>query len=428
MYRKLGDKVGIKVIKGFKDILPPETKRWRMLEECARELLEGFGYSEIRVPILEKAELFSRSIGEETDIVGKEMYSFEDRSGDIVTMRPEATASIVRAYIEHKMYAADPIAKLYSIGPMFRHERPAKGRFRQFHQINVEIFGISHPMIDAEVMAMLMHYLSLVGVTGYTLQINSLGCPRCRLPYKEKLQVFLSGHLTRLCEDCRRRTEQNPLRTFDCKVQGCQDIMSKAPLVSDDLCSECATHFAAVKNYLEDLEVAYEPNPRMVRGLDYYTKTAFEVVSGGLGAQNAVAAGGRYDQLVAELGGPDIPGIGFAIGMERLLLLVPDEPLPDGPLLFIAALGDGPQRDVFSLSYKLNRAGVRTMIDYGGRSLKAQMRRADKFGARSVLIIGEEEQRTGKAILRDMEAGKQEEIPLTSIFEEMVNRLGGESP
>jgi histidyl-tRNA synthetase len=420
--------VGIKVIKGFKDILPPETKRWRMLEERARELLEGFGCSEIRVPILEKAELFSRSIGEETDIVGKEMYSFEDRSGDVVTMRPEATASIVRAYIEHKMYAADPIAKLYSIGPMFRHERPAKGRFRQFHQINVEVFGISHPMIDAEVMAILMHYLSLVGFTGYTLQINSLGCPRCRLPYKKKLQVFLSGHLPQLCEDCRRRTEQNPLRTFDCKVQGCQDIMSEAPLVSDFLCTECTEHFAAVRNYLDDLEIAYELNPRMVRGLDYYTKTAFEVVAGGLGAQNAVAAGGRYDHLVAELGGPDIPGIGFAIGMERLLLIVPDEPLSGSPLLFIAALGEGPQRNVFRLSYKLNRAGVRTMIDYEGRSLKAQMRRADKFGARSVLIIGEEEQRTGKAILRDMHEGKQEEIPLLSIFEELIRRMGEGSP
>jgi histidyl-tRNA synthetase len=420
--------VEVKAIKGFKDILPPETKRWRMLEESAQEVLEDFGFSEIRIPILEKAELFSRSIGEETDIVGKEMYSFEDRSGDVVTMRPEATASIVRAYIEHKMYAADPIAKLYSIGPMFRHERPAKGRYRQFHQINVEVFGISHPMIDAEVMAILMYYLSVVGVTGCTLQINSLGCPRCRLPYKETLVAFLSEHLSQLCGDCRRRTEQNPLRAFDCKVQGCQDIMSEAPVVSDYLCAACADHFAAVRGYLEDLKIAYEPNPRMVRGLDYYTKTAFEVVVGGLEAQNAVAAGGRYDHLVAELGGPDIPGIGFAIGMERLLLILPDEPLARGPLLFIAALGEGPQREAFGLSYQLNRAGARTIIGYEGRSLKAQMRRADKFDARYVLIIGEDEQRTGQAILRDMHEGKQEEIPIPSIFEEMVRRMGGGSP
>ena len=414
----------VKVVKGFKDILPPETKKWRMLEESARQILEGFGFSEIRVPILEKAELFSRSIGEETDIVGKEMYSFEDRSGDVVTMRPEATASVVRAYIEHKMYAADPIAKLYSIGPMFRHERPQKGRLRQFHQINVEVFGVSHPMIDAEVMAILMHYLSIVGVTRCTLQINALGCPRCRLPYKEKLHAFLSDHLPRLCGDCRRRMEQNPLRTFDCKVPGCQDIMSEAPIMSDYLCTECAEHFAAVRSYLEALEIAYEPNPRMVRGLDYYTKTAFEVVAGGLGAQNAVAAGGRYDHLVAELGGADIPGIGFAIGMERLLLILPDEPLTPDPSLFIAALGKELQLEAFRLSYQLNRAGVRTMIDYEGRSLKAQMRRADKFGARYVLIIGEDEQRAGQAILRDMAESKQDEIPLPSIFEEIVRRVG----
>jgi histidyl-tRNA synthetase len=420
--------VKIRVIKGFKDILPPETRQWIMLEESAREVLEAFGFSEIRVPILEKTELFSRSIGEVTDIVEKEMYTFEDRSGDSITIRPEATASIARAYIEHKMYAADPIAKLYSIGPMFRHERPQKGRHRQFHQINVEVFGISHPMIDAEVMAIAMYYLSIVEGKGCTLQINSLGCPRCRLPYKETLRVFLRDHLSHLCRDCRRRMEQNPLRAFDCKVQGCQEVMKEAPRVGDYLCPECTEHFAGVRSYLEILGVPYEINPRMVRGLDYYTKTAFEVVAGGLGAQNAVAAGGRYDHLVAELGGPDIPGIGFAIGMERLLLILPNEPRSLGPSLFIAALGEGPQGEAFSLSYKLNQAGVRTMIDYEGRSLKAQMRRADKFAARYVLIIGEDEQRTGQAILRDMQEGKQEEIPLPSIFEEMVRRVGGESP
>ncbi len=418
----------IKAVRGFSDILPPETRRWRMLEERAREVLEGFGFSEIRVPILEKADLFSRSIGEETDIVEKEMYTFEDRGGDRVTMRPEATASVVRAYIEHKMYAADPMAKLYSIGPMFRHERPQKGRYRQFHQINVEVFGIPHPAIDAEVMAIVMYYLSIVGVKRCVLQINSLGCPRCRLPYKEKLQTFLNDHLHHLCQDCRRRTEQNPLRAFDCKVEGCREVMSEAPLISTYLCPECTEHFTAVRSHLEILEVSFEVNPRMVRGLDYYTRTAFEVVAEGLGAQNAVAAGGRYDYLVAALGGPDIPGIGFAVGMERLLLILPEEPLPSGPSLFIAALGVDPQRDAFSLSYKLNRAGVRTMIDYEGRTLKAQMRRADKFSARHVLIIGEDERRSGKAILRDMKEGKQEEIPLPSIFEEIVRRVKGGSP
>ncbi|MBW2038231.1 MAG: histidine--tRNA ligase [Deltaproteobacteria bacterium] len=414
----------LKAIKGFSDILPPETGRWRVLEERAREVLEGFGFSEIRVPVLEVTELFSRSIGEETDIVEKEMYTFTDRSGDLITLRPEATASMARAYIEHKMYAFDPMAKLYSIGPMFRHEKPQMGRYRQFHQINVEVFGISHPMIDAEVMAILMHYLSILGVKGCELQITSLGCPRCRLPYKEDLRAFLRDHLSQLCSDCQRRMEINPLRSFDCKVQGCQEVMSEAPLVGSYLCQECAEHFAGVKTYMEALDVPYRVNPRMVRGLDYYTKTAFEVVAEGLGAQNAVAGGGRYDHLIEELGGPNIPGIGFSIGMERLLLILPEKPSPYGPPLFIAALGEGAQREAFSLSYRLNLAGVRAMIDYEGRSLKAQMRRANKFGACYVLIIGEDELRRGKAILRDMKESSQQEIPLPSVFEEVISRVG----
>jgi histidyl-tRNA synthetase len=418
----------IKAIRGFSDILPPAIWRWRSLEERAREVLEAFGFSEIRVPILERAELFSRGIGEETDIVEKEMYAFADRSGDLLTMRPEATASVVRAYIEHKLYATDPVARLYSIGPMFRHERPQKGRLRQFHQINAEVFGIPHPTIDAEVMAIVMYYLSLVGATRCALQINSLGCPRCRLPYKEKLQTFLNDHRSQLCGDCRRRMERNPLRAFDCKVEGCQKIMFDAPLISDYLCPACAGHLAAVRNYLETLEIAYEVNPRMVRGLDYYTKTAFEVVAEGLGAQNTVAAGGRYDCLVEALGGPDIPGIGFAIGMERLLLIVPEEHHAPTPSVFIAALGNEPQQVAFSLSYKLNRGGVRTMIDYEGRSLKAQMRRADKFGARYVLILGEDELRSGTATLRDMADGRQEELPLSSIFEQLIKRVTEKTP
>jgi histidyl-tRNA synthetase len=415
--------VQLKAIRGFSDILPPETIRWKSLEDRAREILEGFGFSEMRIPILEQAELFSRGIGEGTDIVEKEMYTFTDRGGDLVTMRPEATASIVRAYLEHKMYATEPFAKLYSIGPMFRHERPQKGRLRQFHQINAEVFGIAHPAVDAEVMAVVMYYLGSVGAAHCVLQINSLGCPRCRLPFKEKLRVFLKDHLPQLCEDCRRRMDQNPLRSFDCKVKGCREVMAKAPLISDNLCPECAGHFSAVCDYLDLLEIVYEVNPRMVRGLDYYTKTTFEVIADGLGAQNTVAAGGRYDGLVTVLGGPDIPGIGFAIGMERLLLIVPDENLFAGPSLFIAALGEGPRREAFRISYTLNRAAVRTMMDYEERSLKAQMRRADKNGARYVLILGEDEQRAGKAILRDMAEGKQEEIPLPSIGEYLVEKI-----
>lgn len=417
----------LKAMKGFSDILPPETGRWRVLEERAREVLEGFGFSEIRVPVLERTELFSRSIGEETDIVEKEMYTFTDRSGELITLRPEATASVARAYIEHKMYAFDPMAKLYAIGPMFRHEKPQMGRYRQFHQIDVEVFGISHPMIDAEVMAILMYYLSIVGAKGCALQINSLGCPRCRLPYKEDLQAFLRGHFSQLCPDCQRRMEKNPLRGFDCKVQGCQEVMSKAPLVEGYLCQDCAEHFARVRAFLETIEVPYSVNPRMVRGLDYYTKTTFEVVAEGLGAQDAVAAGGRYDHLIEDLGGGNIPGTGFAIGMERLLLTLPEAPPSRGPSLFIAALGEEAQREAFNLSYRLNLAGVTTMVDYEGRSLKAQMRRANKFGALYALIIGEDELRKGKVILRDMKERRQQEIPLPSVFEEVISWVGGGS-
>ena len=418
----------IKAIRGFSDILPAETTRWRILEERARTVLEGFGFSEIRIPILEKAELFSRGIGEGTDIVEKEMYTFADRSGDLLTMRPEATASVVRAYLEHKLYATDPVARLYSIGPMFRHERPQKGRLRQFHQINAEVFGISQPALDAEIMAIVMHYLSSVGTQRCTLQINSLGCPRCRLPFKETLRTFLNEHLPQLCGDCRRRMEQNPLRAFDCKVQGCRETMATAPLISDELCAECAGHFSAVRDYLDLLKIAYEVNPRMVRGLDYYTRTAFEVVAEGLGAQNTVAAGGRYDGLVHALGGPDIPGIGFAIGMERLLLIVPEERRRATASMFIAALGNEPQQEAFRLSYQLNRAGVQAMMDYEGRSLKAQMRRADKFGARYVLILGEDELRSGTATLRDMADGRQEEVPLSSIFEQLIKQVTEKTP
>lgn len=418
----------LKVIRGFSDVLPPEIGRWRILEGRAREVLEGFGFSEIRVPIVERAELFSRGIGEETDIVEKEMYTFADRSGDLITLRPEVTASLARAYIEHKMYTLDPMAKLYAIGPMFRHERPQKGRLRQFHQIDVEVFGISYPMVDAEVMAILMHYLSVLKIEDCTLQINSLGCPRCRLPYKRDLQTFLRDHLPQLCPDCQRRAERNPLRTFDCKVQGCQEVVATAPLVGDYLCQECAEHFTSVKTYLEIIGVPYEVNPRMVRGLDYYTKTTFEVVAKGMGAQNAVAAGGRYDHLIEELGGPDIPGIGFAIGMERLLLILPAESPPSSPPLFLSALGEEARREAFRLSYRLNLAGVNTMVDYEGRSLKAQMRRANKFGARYVLILGEDELRRGKVIIRDMEEKSQHEVPLTTVVEQVLSLVGGKSP
>lgn len=417
--------MAIKALRGFVDVLPQATCRWRVLESSAHQILNTFGFSEIRLPLLERAELFARSIGEETDIVEKEMYTFADRSGDLVTLRPEATASIARAYIEHKLYASDPIAKLYTIGPMFRHERPQKGRLRQFHQINAEVFGISHPSIDAELMAIVIYYLDRVGAVDYRLEVNSLGCPDCRPPYRERLLNYLKRHISSLCPDCRRRLEKNPLRAFDCKISTCQEVMASAPLVSDSLCPACTEHFSAVRGYLEILGVPYEVNKRMVRGLDYYTKTAFEVVAVGLGAQNAVAAGGRYDQLVAELGGPDVPGIGFAIGVERLLLITPETAAPSGVQIFIAPLGEEARREAIRISHQLNREGVKTMIDYEGRSLKAQLRRANKYGARYVLIIGEDELKQGTVTWRDMSLQSQQPIPFPSLLSECLKRAKG---
>jgi len=413
----------IKAVRGFNDILPEETPRWRQVEEEARKVLEGFGFREIRVPVLERTELFARGIGQSTDIVEKEMYTFSDKGGESVTLRPEATASIVRAYIEHKLYAWDPEARLYFIGPMFRYERPQKGRLRQFHQINAEVFGIAHPMVDAEVIGVLIHLLRSLGLEGYRLEINSLGCPRCRPPFRERLRTYLEEHLGELCPDCRRRAERNPLRIFDCKVEGCQKVIREAPLLEGFLCEECRAHFGEVRNYLEDLGIPYEVNPRMVRGLDYYTRTAFEVVAEGLGAQNAVAAGGRYDDLVASLGGPSIPGIGFAVGMERLLLLLPPHPPLPRAKLFIAALGPEAQRIAFRWGFDLNREGIITMLDYRGGSLKSQMRRADKFSVPYVAILGEEEIKRGKVILRDMRKKVQKELPFSSFIEAIKGEL-----
>jgi histidyl-tRNA synthetase len=414
----------IKAIRGFKDILPREIEKWQFIEKTAREVYESFGFSEIKIPILERTELFSRSIGEATDIVEKEMYTFKDRSGDSLTLRPEATASMARAYLEHHLYAQDPVAKLYFIGPMFRHERPQRGRYRQFYQIDVEIFGVAHPMADAEVMVMLMEFFKRIGLDNVKLQINTLGCEDCRPRYREKLTRFLTKNVSQLCPDCKRRLETNPLRILDCKVETCQEVIAGAPLVIDFICEGCADHFEKVRGYLEILSTPFALNPRMVRGLDYYTRTVFEAVDEKLGEQKAVTAGGRYDHLMRDIGGPDIPGIGFAMGIERIVLLTrgKKEPTPF-PELFIAALGDRAQLKAFELANQLHLKGIKAEIDYEGRSLKAQMRRANKLGARYVLMIGGNELETGRAVLRDMERKVQEEIRLDDAVEEIKGRV-----
>lgn len=414
----------IKAIRGFNDILPDEIGKWQFVEKTVREVFEGFGFDEIRIPILEKTELFTRGIGEATDIVEKEMYTFTDKGGGSLTLRPEATASMARAYLEHKLYTFDPVAKLYCIGPMFRYERPQKGRYRQFYQIDAEVFGVGNPIVDAEVILMLIHFLRQVGLEKLELQINSLGCRDCRPRYREELKAFLSNKSFQLCEDCRRRLQTNPLRIFDCKVQTCQEAIVDAPKVSDFICEECNQHFNQVKAYLSLAGLEYVLNPRMVRGLDYYTRTAFEVVSYDLGAQNAVTGGGRYDNLFHEIGGLDIPGIGFAIGMERLISLLPKDKGLKRPLnLFIAVQGKDSKQDAFRIAHQLHLERIRTEFDYEEKSLKSQMRRADKLGAQYVLILGEEELKKGRAALRNMANQSQEEIPLEDLVHILKEKI-----
>jgi histidyl-tRNA synthetase len=363
---------------------------------------------------MEKTELFARSIGDATDIVEKEMYSFVDKGDNRVTLRPEGTAGVMRAFIEHKLHVLDPVAKLYYMGPMFRYERPQKGRYRQFHQIGAEVTGVTNPRIDAQVLVMLCHFFAELGLTEPTLQINSLGCPECRPAYRTALKEFLRDRLERLCDDCRRRIGTNPLRVLDCKAAGCGEATVDAPSVLDHLCPGCDDHFAAVRRHLEVTETPYAVNSRMVRGLDYYTRTTFELVTGLLGSQSAVAAGGRYDGLIEELGGPRLPGIGFALGVERVALLLAGEGLGRRPDLFIAAHGEAAGDEAFRLMTLLQRQGFRVEIDYEGKSLKSQMRRADKFRARFTLIIGEDELVNGSGMLKAMDTGLQEETRLAA--------------
>jgi len=415
--------VALTGIKGFNDILPGEVRKWQHVEKTARRVFETYGFSEIRVPVLEKTELFSRSIGDATDIVEKEMYSFTDKGGNAITLRPEGTAGVIRAFIEHKLHTADSVAKLYYMGQMFRYERPQKGRYRQFHQIGVEVAGVSDPKIDAQVLTMLCHFFAELGLIEPRLQINSLGCHDCRPEYRRKLREFLCERLESLCDDCKRRYDTNPLRALDCKAVGCREATVGAPSVLDHLCAGCEDHFSRTKRYLDAAGTAYDINPRMVRGLDYYTRTTFELVTGLLGSQSAVAAGGRYDRLIEELGGPALPGIGFALGVERVVLLLDGEGFETRPDLFIAYHGEAAGDAAFLLMSRLQHRGISVELDYEGKSMKSQMRRADKFRARYTLIIGEDELAKGRAALKEMDRGVQEEVVLDA--DAIMGRLNG---
>ncbi len=403
-------------IKGMNDILPQEIAAWQFLEQQARQIFRTYGYKEIRVPVVEKTELFCRSIGETTDIVEKEMYTFEDKGNNSITLRPEGTAPVMRSFIQHKLYNEANSSKLYYMGPMFRYERPQKGRYRQFHQIGAEAIGEDDPRIDAQVLAMLSHFFEAVGITNVTLQINSLGCTACRPGYRTALIEFLTQRLDSLCDDCKRRYTSNPLRVLDCKAAGCKEATLQAPSVLEHLCQECDQHFSTLQHHLHALKVEFEINSRMVRGLDYYTKTTFEMITTALGSQNAVAAGGRYDGLIKDLGGPELPGIGFAMGVERLALLLDQDKLQtDVPQLFIAALGERAQNESFILLNHLQRQNVYAHMDFSGKSLKAQMRLANKLGSIFTLVLGDNELDTGTAKLKRMADGTEQEIKLDTL-------------
>ncbi len=412
----------IQLIRGFKDILPGETELWQHIERSAIALFEDFGYREIRIPIMEKTELFARSIGEDTDIVEKEMYTFADRKGDQLTLRPEATASICRSYIQHKMYAQDAVRKFYTIGPMFRRERPQKGRYRQFYQIDAEIFGVSAPYADVELIFLLHTLLDRLNVTDTTAHVNSLGCPVCRPRFKDALATLLADAAALLCSDCIRRKDRNPLRVLDCKVPGCREALAGAPSILDYLCDHCRNHFSSVTDMLAQLGVPFTVDPQLVRGLDYYTRTAFEIQTGALGAQSAVAGGGRYDGLVKVLGGPQIPAIGFAIGFDRLAEIVSlvTPAAVRTPDLFIAALGEPARKLAFEWSTALGLKGIEASMEYEDKSLKAQMKQANRLGADRVLIVGESELAAEVVVLRNMAAKTQREISLSAIVDTLI--------
>ena len=414
--------MSIKALKGFKDILPDEVGLWQFIEKTARDIFQRYGFEEIKVPILEKTELFVRTIGESTDIVEKEMYTFVDRNGASITMRPEGTAPVIRSYIENGLYVRGSVQRLYTVGPMFRHERPQKGRLRQFHQMSVEVLGSNSTRIDTEVMAMAWHILQEIGLPA-SLEINSLGCPECRPSFKEAMQGFLQKRSKHLCEDCQRRSSTNPLRVLDCKSEHCQAQYVSAPSILEHLCGACSQHFREVRQNLSLLGVPFAVNAKMVRGLDYYTRTTFELITTELGAQGAIGAGGRYDGLVRQLGGPEVPGIGFAMGMERLVMLLSqkqNERLETLPLLdlFLVTLGEAASEKGFILLQMLRSQGLRVMMDHEGRSMKNQLKQADKQNARFTLILGDNELANCEVLLKDMHSGEQQLVELTPVFED----------
>lgn len=412
--------------RGTYDILPNETPLWQFIEDTCRSLFQIFNYREIRTPIFEATELFTRSIGDTTDIVKKEMYTFTDRKGRSLTLRPEETAPVVRACLENNLILPDQLIKLYYLGPMFRYERPQAGRQRQFYQAGVEAFGSADPMLDAEIILLSVKLFEKLGLKDLEVDINSVGCKACQPKFKEAVRDYFKNNIKHMCDNCKERLESNPLRILDCKEPPCQKYIEKAPAAIDFLDSDCKRHFEGVVGWLDSLGVKYRVNDRLVRGLDYYTRTAFEVVSKQLGAQNAICGGGRYDDLVQELGGKPTPAMGFAVGLERVVEVmreskVESRKLKIGPDLFIATLGDEARKIGFDLLIKARSRGISADMDFQGKSLKAQMKAADRMSARYVFIIGDEEIKKKAGILKNMQTAEQKEVKFEDLSKETLH-------
>jgi histidyl-tRNA synthetase len=423
----------IRAVKGMRDILPPESGLWETVEITARQCFHSYGYKEIRTPLVEPTELFARGVGSDTDIVSKEMYTWEDRDRNSLTLRPEATASVIRAYIEHHLDQRPGVKKFYYIGPMFRRERPQKGRYRQFYQIGAEAIGSESPTVDAEVIEMLVHLLGKLFIEGYTLLLNSVGDKNCRPQYLERLHAELAKVRDQLCEDCQRRSKTNPLRVLDCKVPADQPIIEKLPTVLDSLCEACRTHFERLQAYLRDRRILYTLQPRLVRGLDYYTRTAFEFVHGSLGAQNSLLGGGRYDGLSEDLGGPPAPGIGFSIGEDRLVMTLQeakDNRIAAGaadhsspPPVYIAWMGEAAYRRAAEIASAMRQIGNPIELAPDDAKLKKSLEVASRMGAKYVLIIGDRELQDGRYPMRNMTSGEQWTVTESELSELYKHRM-----
>jgi len=415
----------IKVPKGTQDILPEDISKWYYIEDMIKEILNKYGYKEIRTPFFEYTDLFVRGIGESTDIVTKEMFTFPDRKGRSLTLRPEGTAPVIRAYLENRIDRISKVIKLFYLGPMFRCEKPQAGRFRQFNQFGIEVIGTKSPTADAEVIITVLDVYKRLGLKNLEILINSVGCKKCRVDYVQKLKKYIKDKKDFLCLECGERYGKNPLRVLDCKKDSCRKIIKSAPVITENLCKECESHFIEVKSYLDDQKIIFSEDPRLVRGLDYYTKTAFEIISGGLGAQNAIGGGGRYDDLVEELGGNPTPAVGFAAGIERMIIAI-DQQKVEWPVekrldIFVAKVDEKNKDTAFRLLQKIRNAGLSADMDYSEGSLKSQMRIANKIGARYTVIVGEEELSKNMVILRNMQTKEQKEVKTDNLIDELTS-------